>query len=145
MIIWVILYAPVQKWWDLFFKCIFDPLIFNMLKQAVNMIFIRWFVRIILNFICLWLFMAFIRPFKINKVWIMQYQNACIWDSFWWLFHCTQQIAMGTHIISISQVEMKLLHNITACVLGLFWVFGSISKYLNYGEWDPLSILWFMK
>ena len=48
------------------------------------------------------LFVASIRPFKISKIWKTRYQNTCNWDSFWWLFHYTRQIAMGTQIISIS-------------------------------------------
>ena len=96
--------------------------IINILKQAFNMTLIRCFMRMKWNFICLWLFVASIRPFKISKVWKTRYQNAWNWDSFWWLFHYTPQIAMGTQIISISWDRNE------ACAWNHCMCFGSWNK-----------------
>ena len=104
------------------------------------MTFIRCCMRTKWNFLCLWLFVASIRPFKISKVRKTRYQNACNWDRFWWLFHYTRLIAMGTQIISISWIEMKLVHKITVRVSGLeIKLTLSITKYSQSQQfWNTL-------
>ena len=83
-----------------FFKCIFDVSIIDILKRVFHMTFIGCFVIILWNFINLYLFLASRRPFKLIKVWKTRYQNACNWESFWWLFQCTQQTFIIIQIIS---------------------------------------------
>ena len=71
-------------------------------KLLTWMIFIGYFVMKMWSFIYLWLFGASRRPFKVSKIWKTQYQNACNWESFGWLFQYARQIGMENQIISIS-------------------------------------------
>ena len=79
-------YTPVQKQWDLFFKCIFDLSVINILKQAFNMTFIRCFMRMMWNFICLWLFIGLYDHSK-----LVRFENRDI-----------KKLATGTVLVVIS-------------------------------------------
>ena len=83
------------------------------------MTFIRWFMRMMWNFICLWSFVASIRPFKISKIWKTRYQNACNWDSFGGYFIICDRLLWELKLFLFHWIEMKLAHKITVCASGL--------------------------
>ena len=89
------------------FKCIFDLLIINILKQAFNMTFQMYFVMILWNFIYLWLFVASRRPLKANRVCKTWYQNACNWDSFGSYFNIRDRFVREFKLFLFHGIETK--------------------------------------
>ena len=107
------------------------------------MTFIGCFMRMMWNFICLWLFVASIRPFKMSKVWKTWYQNACNWDSFGGYFIIHDRLIWELKSFLFHGIEMKLVHKSLYVFRVLKWNYPfhnkikpklAILKYLNYGS-----------
>ena len=103
-----------------FFKCIFDVSINDNLRQAFNMTFVGCSVVIVRNFIYLWLFVAFRRPFKASKIWKMRCLNTCNWDSVGGYFNVHNSLIWEFKSFLFYRIELMLGHKIIVCVIGFF-------------------------
>ena len=114
-----LLYTPVHKEWDLFFKCIFYLSITNILKQAFNMTFII----VIWGWCEIWHAYDYSshlydhsKSVRLKK---RDIKTLAMGTDFGGYFIIPDGLLWELKLFIFNGVDMKLVHKITVCVSGL--------------------------